>query len=102
MGDGPLVDRRRGRSRSTRDVLVQPHNSMVSLRTMVSKFAVENQIELPEHLRDDDTILPPIKSAQAVARQVPSMQSQGMSGLGIMRRPGMAWAQKDEDKVTGE
>jgi hypothetical protein len=87
-----LVDRRRGRSRSTRDVLVQPRNSMISLRTMVSKFAVENQIELPEHLRGDDTTLPPIKSAQPAVRQVPSTQSQDMSGLGIMRRPGMAWA----------
>ena len=65
---------------------------MISLRTMVSKFAVENQIELPEHLRGNDTTLPPIKSAQPAVRQLPSTQSQDMSGLGIMRRPGMAWA----------
>ena len=88
----PLHTRRRRRS-STRDVLVQPRSTMVSLRTMVSKFASENQIELPENMRDAP-MLPPINGAVRLGSDG-TLQSQfrasSASASALQPRPGYAW-----------
>jgi len=87
-------DHLHGRRPRTRDVLVQPGDNFVSLRSMVNKFADEHAIELPDHVRGGGSSLPPIQGAVDINDDGDvsheNMHVPDTANL-MQPRPGMAW-----------